>query len=162
MFREMRRKRQQLSEKECIEILNNSTSGTLAVSGDDGYPYAVPLSYVYNDGKIFFHCAKSGHKLDAIKNNSKVSFCVIAQDKIVPEEYTTYFRSVIVFGQAHIMDDDNKIRAAIKLLAEKYHPDDSEAHRNEMIEKEYAALCLVEIDIEHMTGKEAIELVKKH
>ena len=161
MFREMRRKRQQLSEKESIEILINSTSGTLAVSGDDGYPYAVPLSYIYHDGKIFFHCAKTGHKLDAIKNNSKVSFCVIAQDKVIPEKYTTYFRSVIVFGQAHIMENDSEIRAAIRLLAEKYHPDDSEEHRNEMIEKDSAALCMVEIDIEHMTGKEAIELVKK-
>ncbi|MCH5209437.1 MAG: pyridoxamine 5'-phosphate oxidase family protein [Oscillospiraceae bacterium] len=161
MFRKMRRNRQLLSEKESIEILNSSTSGTLAVSGDDGYPYAVPLSYVYHDGKIFFHCAKTGHKLDAIKSNSKVSFCVIAQDKIVPEEYTTYFRSVIVFGQARIMDNDDEIRAAIKLLAEKYYPEDNEEHRNEMIEKEHAALCMVEIDIEHMTGKEAIELVKK-
>ena len=85
MFREMRRKKQLLSEEACIAVLDRGTSGVLAVSGDDGYPYTVPLSYVYCDGKIYFHSAKSGHKIDAIKNSSKVSFCVIDQDKIVPE-----------------------------------------------------------------------------
>ena len=105
MFREMRRKKQALPPEECAEILRRGTSGVLAVLGDGGYPYAVPLSYVYDGEKIFFHCAKSGHKLDAIRQNSKVSFCVIDQDQIVPEEYTTYFRSVIVFGTARILNE---------------------------------------------------------
>ena len=104
MFREMRRNKQQLSNEECGEILRKSTAGVLAVSGDDGYPYAVPLSYVYCDNKIYFHSAKSGHKIDGIKNNSKVSFCVIAKDEIIPEKFTTYFRSVIVFGKARILE----------------------------------------------------------
>ena len=90
MFREMRRKRQMLSEDDCKIILREGTSGVLALSGDDGYPYAVPLSYVYDGKKIFFHCAKSGHKLDAIRRNPQASFCVIGQDKIVPEESTPY------------------------------------------------------------------------
>ena len=98
MFREMRRKKQQMSGDACDELLFRGTSGVLALSGDDGYPYAVPISYVYDGEKIYFHCAKSGHKLDAIKRNPKASFCVIGQDQIVPEEYTTYFRSVIAFG----------------------------------------------------------------
>ena len=84
MFREMRRKRQQLSEEECEVILKRGTSGVLAVSGDDGYPYAVPLSYVYDGGRLFFHCAKSGHKMDAMLRCSKVSFCVIDQDPDCP------------------------------------------------------------------------------
>ena len=80
MFREMRRKRQLLSDKESIEILENGTSGVLALLGDDEYPYAVPISYVYDNAKIYFHGAKTGHKIDAIRKCSKASFCVIEQD----------------------------------------------------------------------------------
>ena len=162
MFREMRRKRQQLTETECIEILMKNTYGVLAVFGDDGYPYAVPLSYVYDNGTLFFHCAKSGHKLDAIKAFSKVSFCVIDQDLVVPKEYTTYFRSVIAFGRASIMTQEDEIRGAIEKLAIKYYPDDSKENRDSAIEKEYQAMCMVRIRIEHMSGKEAIELVNAH
>ena len=85
MFREMRRLKQLLSREIAIDILSRNTSGVLALSGDDDYPYAVPMSYVYADEKIFFHSAKSGHKIDAIRRNEKVSFCVIDQDQIVPE-----------------------------------------------------------------------------
>ena len=160
MFREMRRKRQQLTETECIEILNRNTSGVLAVSGDNGYSYAVPLSYVYDGKALYFHSAKSGHKLDAIKSCEKVSFCVIDQDKIVPQKYTTYFRSVIIFGRASIVKGDDEIRTAIERLAIKYNPTDSKENRDDVIEKEYAAMCIVRVDIDHMTGKEAIELIK--
>ena len=159
MFREMRRKSQQLTEDECIEILMKNTSGVLAVLGDNGYPYAVPLSYIYDSGSLYFHCAKSGHKLDAIKNCDKVSFCVIDQDLVVPEKYTTYFRSVIIFGRASVVDQEDEIRSAIGKLAMKYNPGDSKDNRDSVIEKEYKAMCMVKIQIEHMTGKEAIELV---
>ena len=162
MFRAMRRKRQQLTEAACIEILVRNTSGVLAVSGDDGYPYAVPLSYVYENGSLYFHCAKSGHKLDAIKACDKVSFCVIDQDFVVPEKYTTYFRNVIVFGRANIIETEDETRGAIEKLAIKYYPNDSRDHRDAAIEKESQAMCMVKIQIEHMTGKEAIELVNRH
>lgn len=160
MFREMRRKRQQLTEEECVEILKRNTSGVLAVSGDDGYPYAVPLSYLYDDGALYVHCAKTGHKLDAIKACSKVSFCIIDQDHVVPEKYTTYFRSVILFGRAQILEQEKEIRSAIEKLAIKYHPTDSKANRDAAIEREGNAMCMVKIEMEHMTGKEAIELVR--
>lgn len=158
MFRKMRRNNQELSRKESIDVLLKGTSGVLAVQGDDEYPYAVPLSYVYHNSKIYFHCAKVGHKLDAIKKQSKVSFCVIDQDQVKPEEYTTYFRSVIVFGKAHILTEDKK-REALEILAEKYTPDDKDGRTKE-IDMLFKAVCMVEIEIEHMTGKEAIELVK--
>ena len=135
MFREMRRKRQKLSKEECEEILFRGTSGVLAVSGDDGYPYAVPLSYLYENGKLFFHCAKAGHKLDSILRNEKASFCVIAQDQIVPEEYTTYFRSVIVFGRIRVMEEDDARRTAIEKLALKYAPGESAESREQAIER---------------------------
>ena len=106
MFREMRRKKQQLSEVETAEILKRGTSGTLALFGDGGYPYAVPISYVFANGKIYFHGGKQGHKLDAVSRNPKASFCVIDQDLVVPEKYTTYFRSAIVFGTIRILETE--------------------------------------------------------
>ena len=161
MFREMRRKRQKLSKEECEEILFRGTSGVLAISGDDGYPYAVPLSYLYENGKIFFHCAKTGHKLDSIHRNEKASFCVIDQDQIVPEEYTTYFRSVIVFGRIRVMEEDDARRTAIEKLALKYAPGESAESRELAVEREYKPLCMLELSAEHISGKEAIELVKQ-
>lgn len=160
MFREMRRKKQVLSREDSIAILNRGTSGVLAVSGDDGYPYAVPLSYVYHGSKLYFHCAKTGHKLDAIVKNNKVSFCVIDTDQVVPQEYTTYFRSVIIFGRARILNDEGEKRSALETLAAKYSPD-YEQGRLQEIDKLFNQTCLVEIEIDHITGKESIELVKK-
>lgn len=159
MFREMRRKKQVLSKEECEMVLERGTSGVLAVLGDGEYPYAVPLSYVYADGKIVFHCAKQGHKLDAISKNDKVSFCVVDLDDVQPERYTTYFRSVIAFGRARVLEEEEK-RTAIEALAAKYTPDDPEGRKQE-IEREYRALCVVAIEIDHLSGKEAIELVRK-
>lgn len=160
MFRDMRRRRQQLSAGECERILQRMTAGILAVNGDDGYPYAVPVSYVYSDGKIYFHSALNGHKIDAIKRDSRVSFCVVEQDMVVPEKYTTYFRSVIVFGKAHIIEDKEQKMSALELLAEKYAPGEREIRPRE-IESGFSRLHMVEIDLEHVTGKEAIELVGK-
>ena len=161
MFREMRRKKQVLSNEENIEILQKGTSGVLALLGDNEYPYAVPISYVYENSKVYFHGAKAGHKIDAIRKCSKASFCVIAQDEIFPEEYTTYFRSVIAFGKIRILEDENEIREAIEKLAIKYHPTDSIENRNQEIAREWKPLCMMELSVEHMTGKEAIEIAKK-
>lgn len=158
-FREMRRKRQQLSETECIEILEKATSGILALLGDGDYPYAVPISYVYAEGKLFFHSALKGHKVDAIRNCDKASFCVIDKDEIHGEEYTTYFRSVIAFGRVHILEDDEKRMIAAEMLGNRYNPDDEEALRKE-IAKSFNHMLVISLDIEHMTGKEAIELVR--
>lgn len=159
MFREMRRSKQALSLEETVQILSSGTSGVLAVSGDDDYPYAVPLSYVYHDNKIYFHCAKAGHKLDAIARNEKVSFCVIDKDQVVPDEYTTYFRSVIVFGKARIIEDEAEKRSALEILAVKYSPGHEAERRLQAIEKDINRTCMIEVAIEYMTGKEAIELV---
>ena len=135
MFRELRRKRQALSETDCSDILKRGTSGVLALMGDGGYPYAVPMSYVYDGEKLYFHCAKSGHKLDAIAGNPKASFCVVDRDQVVPEEYTTYFRSVIVFGTMRIIEEEQEKRTAVEKLALKYAPEDSAKNRAAAIEK---------------------------
>ena len=161
MFREMRRKNQILKEEEAIAILEKGKSGVLGLLGDEDYPYAVPISYVYCDSKIYFHGAKSGHKIDAIKKCEKASFCVIDQDQIVPEKYTTYYRSVIAFGKIRMMENETEIRKAINVLAKKYHPTDSEQGRENVINSAMKSLCVMEFQIEHLTGKEAIELVRK-
>lgn len=161
VFREMRRKKQVLSQKEVEDILHKGTSGVLALLGDNDYPYAVPISYVYDDGKVYFHSAKSGHKIDAIQRTAKASFCVIDEDLVVPEEYTTYFRSVIAFGRIRIVEDDSEKRAAIEKLAIKYAPEDTAANRDYAISREWKPLCMLEMTIDHVTGKEAIELVKE-
>ena len=157
MFRKMRRYTQEIPQNEILEILEKATSGTLAVLGDNGYPYAVPLSYVYANEKLYFHCAKDGHKIDAIRNCDKASFCVIYEDNIVPEEFTTYFKSVIAFGKIRILEDKTEIRAAIENLSDKYSNMGNEL-RNKEIESSLSSLCMLEFNIEHITGKEAKEL----
>ena len=161
VFRPMRRSRQELSREDCEAILKEGTSGVLALLGDGDYPYAVPLSYVYEDGKIYFHCAKTGHKLDAIRRQEKASFCVIGQDQILPEKFTTCFSSVIVFGKVRILEEEGEIRSAVAKLAEKYSPQESEEAVQKEIEKEYPALCMLELVTEHMSGKQGIELVRE-
>lgn len=160
-FRPMRRARQQLSEEECLAVLARNTSGVLAVLGDGGYPYAVPLSYVWHGGALYFHCARSGHKLDAIRACEKASFCVVDQDQVVPERFTTHFRSVIVFGRAAILEDGPEFRAAIDALALKYAPGSAPEDRAAEIQKELPALCMVKLQPERITGKEARELAQQ-
>ncbi len=160
MFREMRRARQKLAQETCEAILSNGKYGVLAVLGDEGYPYAVPLNYVYRNGCIVFHSAKAGHKVDALAASDKASFCVVDKDTVVPEEYTTYFRSVITFGRVRIIEDPVEKRAAIDALAQKYHPTDTAENRSAAIDREWAPLRMYELIIEHLSGKEAIELVR--
>ena len=159
MFREMRRFKQQLSAQACRELLQRGTSGVLAVSGDDGYPYAVPLSYVYEDGRLWFHCAQEGHKLDALRRCPKASFCVIARDDVIPAQFTTHYESVIAFGQVRILADEREKRAALLRIAARYTPDDAAGCAQE-VEKTLSRACLLEFTVEHMTGKAARELVQ--
>ena len=161
MFREMRRKRQALTQAQCQAILEQGSCGVLALSGDGGYPYAVPLSYLYHQGKLYFHCAKSGHKLDALRREPKASFCVVAQDQVAPLEYTTLYRSVIVFGRLRELEDDREKRAAIEALALKYAPQDTPAHREEAIRRDWGPLCVLELTPEHISGKQGKDLIGK-
>lgn len=160
MFREMRRKRQAMSDGDTRGVLERGTSGVLALDGDGGYPYAVPISYVYDGSRLYFHSAMAGHKLDSIRRNSKASFCVVDKDQIVPEEYTTYFRSVIAFGTIRILEDEQEARSAIEQLAVKYAPGDTAQGRRAAIDRDWAPLCMLDMTVEHLTGKEAIELMR--
>ncbi len=158
MFREMRRIKQLLSPQATAEVMARCTNGILACLGDEDYPYAVPLSFVCFDGKIYFHSAKEGHKIDAIARHDKVSFAVVDEDTIVAEEYTSYFRSVVVFGKARIAEGDERL-AAFKALAEKY----SGSLPKEVVHKKVegcSRAAIIAIDVEQITGKEAIEYVR--
>lgn len=159
MKREMRRKRQLLSEERNMEILDRGTSGVLALQGDEGYPYAVPVSYVYKDGKIYIHGAKAGYKMDCISRNPKASLCVIDLDQVVPEKFTTYFRSVIAKGTCRILEDDIEIREAVRLIGEKYSQGIQGLEQE--IDQAWKHLAVIEFIVEELTGKEAIELVRE-
>lgn len=158
-FRPMRRNRQQLSREECERILGRCTSGVLALTGDGGYPYAVPLSYVYAGGAIIFHSAVQGHKVDAIRRDGRCSFCVIEQDEIRPAEFTTYFRSVIAFGRIRILEEADEKVQALRLLGRRYSPDDEPGLQHE-IDKSLDHVLLLRLDIDHLSGKQAVDLLQ--
>ena len=155
----MRRFKQQIPEAEAKTILNKATNGVLCLMDYDDSPYGVPMSFIYDgEGSIYFHCALTGRKIDCIKQNPKACFTVIDQDEIHPEEFTTYFRSVIVEGTVSILKDRNQMIEALKLLSTKYSPGidcDSE------IEKGIDRVSILKLEIDSITGKEAIELTKK-
>ena len=130
-------------------------SGVLAVAGDEGYPYAVPMSYVYYNGDLYFHSALSGHKLDAIAREEKVSFCVVAQDSVVPEKFTTRYQSAIAFGRACIVTDSEEKRQALMALVEKYAPDHIESSRH-YLEADFNQTAVVKVTMEHLTGKSSV------
>lgn len=185
----MRRHKQQLSQEKCFEMLEKGSSGTLALLDKQGFPYSVPLSYVFfpgkateaqipesqilhpngekpasaetqdNLGSIYFHSALEGHKIDAIRNCAKASFCVIAADDVIPEKFTTAYRSVIVFGEVRVVKDDTNRKLGLELLGRKYSPNFEEAMQSE-IANAFDRTAIIELKIEKITGKEGLELTK--
>ena len=161
-FRPLRREKQALSKEECEQILKDASCGVLSLCGDGGYPYGVPVNHYYSDGRIFFHFAKEGHKIDAIRKNDKVSFCVIAKDDVISEKRTTAYISVIAFGRAEIIEDEDRLREAADNIGKKFsgdYPDDCKAEIDETINK--GTLCCVEIKVEHLSGKCGLEVLKE-
>lgn len=157
MNHKMRRFKQELSENDVREILYDGKVGIWAVAGDEDYPYAVPVNYVYDGTAVYIHCAKQGHKIDAIIRNPKCSMCIVDKDDVVPEKFTSYYRSVILFGKASIVGDDDERISALKKLSEKYSPG---IDPQEEIDRFIKVVCVVRIDIDSVTGKEAIELTR--
>ena len=156
----MRRFKQQLTESENVDLLTKTTSGVLALCGEDMQPYGVPLSHVYDSGNLYFHSALNGHKLDLIEANPKACFTVIAQDEIHPETYTTYYRSAIAFGSVRIIEDTNEKLRALELLGRRCNPDDAEGLQKE-IKSGFSRCRILVMAIDHLTGKQSIELVKR-
>lgn len=155
MWRGMRRDKQQLERAACEEILATGKRGVLAVLGDEGYPYAVPLNYSYRDGRIYFHGAVEGHKLDAIDTCDKCSFCVLSEPEEHEGAWWLSFRSVICFGRIRRVDDPDRKRAILWDLGSKYFP--SMEGEREHIERTLARVAILELEIEHMSGKHVDE-----
>ena len=148
----MRRSGQMLSEEECLEILTNEPRGFLALLGDYDYPYSLPMSHVFVDGKIYFHGAKRGHKNDAIKKHDKVSYCVMDAGVRNPEDDWSYiFKSVIVFGKIRTLSDDDEKIEKLTYLGDKFFPTHDETVRE--IKRLLHRTEVFEITIDHMTGK---------
>lgn len=151
-FTKMRRFKQQMDENSVIEILEKGAYGVLSVIDNKGYPYAVPVNYVYTENKIYFHCATQGHKLTALKSNDKVTFNIVAHEMVVPSELSTQYKSVIVFGIGKIVSDNEEKISALRMLVLKYAPefvDKGEIEISETLDR----TAIVRIDIEHVTGK---------
>ena len=139
-FRPIRRFGQAATEEECLSILQSAPRGILSVIGENGYPYGLPINYAFLDGKIFFHCAREGHKLDAIRAHDKVCFTV---------------RSVIVFGRIHEVTDPERAVSLLRALATKYFPADYDTEAD--IRRNGPKALLLELTIDHMTGKHVRE-----
>jgi len=156
MFRQLTRQRLELSHEECIEILKKELRGVLAVLGDDAYPYAVPMNHFYNeeDGLIYFHSGKMGHKVDAMKNHDKVSFCVMDQGE-KSDDWSYYFRSVIVFGRVEFIDDYKKILSISEKLCYTFTSD--KAYIEKELKTSGPATLLFAIRPEHICGKRVHE-----
>ena len=151
MFRKMRRAGQELSKEECEEILFNQPRGVLALLGDYDYPYAIPLSHVYANGRIYFHGAQTGHKRDAVMNHSKCSYCILDEGVKAADSWWYTFKSVIVFGRIKTLTDRDEKIEALTYLGDKFFPshDDTVDEIDRLLHKTE----VFEIEIEHMSGK---------
>ena len=149
MFPKMRRKDKEMSKEMTLDLLTRGEEGILGTISSNGYPYTVVVNYIYLNDKIYFHCAKTGHKIDNIKNNSKVSFTVYDNVEVVGEELTTKYQSLVAFGRAKVIEATKEVLLA---LVNKYAEID-EDKALQMIDKEINITTIVEIEIDHLTGK---------
>lgn len=157
MFRPMRRAARAISDEAAKKLLVESRRGVLAVNGDEGYPFAIPVNYFYEEaqGKIYFHGAKAGQKVDALKKSDKVCFTVYGNEHLEPGEWAPYVQSTVVFGRCHLIEDAALTEAKVRELAAKYYPGPEEIEAE--IAKAIKGVQLYEIEIEHLTGKQIQE-----
>lgn len=157
MFRAVRKKKNEISKDEAKNLLSSSRRGVLAVNGDDGYPYAIPINYLYDEenNKIIFHGAKAGHKVDSIKKNDKICFTVFGNETIMEENWAPYLQSVVVFGKCHLVENRDDTVRLVKKFALKYYPNEDMV--NEEIANFGKGVQMFEIEIEHLSGKKVQE-----
>lgn len=157
MFRPVRKKRNEISVEEAKRLLHSERRGVLAVQGDHGYPYAVPVNYVYDEeaGKIYFHGSRVGHKVDALRANDKACFTVYGNETVKDEAWAPYLQSAVVFGRCHLVDDPAAAKAALKQLAMKFYP--TEQMVDEEIALSFKAVQMFAFSIEHISGKQIQE-----
>ncbi len=157
MFRPIRKKKNQISDEAAKELLRTSRRGVFAVNADDGYPYAIPINFLYDEDaqKIYFHGSRAGHKVDSLRACDKVCFTVYGNETIKDEPWAPYMQSVVVFGRCRLLESGEESLALVKRFAMKYYPDES------LVDIEIAeggkAVQMYEITIEHYSGKEVQE-----
>ena len=153
MFRPIRRTKNEISEELAKDLLLKSKRGVFSVNGDDGYPYSIPVNYFYDEsnGKIYFHGAKVGHKVDALKKNDKVCFTVFGNESFKEGDWAPYVQSTVLFGRCHLIEDQEKAISLVRELATKYYPNKDLIE--EEIESYGKAVQMFEIEIEHLSGK---------
>jgi len=154
----MRRIKQALSEQDCITVLKRNEFGVLCLKPDDAFPYGVPLNYSYVGGKLLLHGSDVGYKLDAIRHDPHVCFTTIDTALEDYDAYSTFFRSVIVFGQAHIPETREEKIAFVTAFAEKLSPGNPRLQA--WLDRDIPHMTVIVIEIDHMTGKESIEYVR--
>ena len=154
-FRPMRRFKQQLTEEECVAILNEAYRGFLSVIGENGYPYTIPINFVYEDGHIYFHCALQGHKMDAIKECDKACFTVICEPVQEPDDWWYHVKSVICRGRISVIEDEAEHLSKLKLLGSKYFPEGYDMEAD--IRRNGPRTAILDLRIEHMSGKRVKE-----
>lgn len=157
MFRPIRKKKNQISDEAAKELLRTSRRGVFAVNGDDGYPYAIPINFLYDEDaqKIYFHGSRAGHKVDSLRACDKVCFTVYGNETVRDEPWAPYMQSVVAFGRCRLLESGEESLALVKRFAMKYYPDES------LVDIEIAeggrAVQMYEITIEHYSGKEVQE-----
>lgn len=154
MFRKMRRENRLMSDSDTQKLLQSGTYGVLALSGDDGYPYSVPINYVFDGERLYFHSASSGHKLDAIARCEKASFCVVENGGIIESEFTTSYKSAIVFGRIATVSSDEEKEYALRLLMQRLAPNTTQAEQDTEL-SHCQGVCVLAMDIDYMSGKKA-------
>ena len=157
MFRAIRKKKNEISINAAKDLLRSSRRGVLAVNGDEGYPYAIPINYLYDEenNRIIFHGAKAGHKVDSLKKNDKICFTIYGNETIKEENWAPYLQSVVIFGKCHLVENKDDIISMLKKFALKYYP--NEEMVNKEIEFSGRGIQMFEIEIEHLSGKEVQE-----
>lgn len=149
----MNRPERQMAGGDALRLLKQGTHGVLSVADETGAPYGVPLNYFFSetDNALFFHCAKTGRKLDCIRRNSRVSFTVVGRADIDADRFTTRYESVIVTGRASVVEDGREVRLRLTQLCEALAP--VSPRREEVIEKYLPKTAVVRVDIASFTGK---------
>lgn len=153
MFRKMRRSEKATDIAKAEALLRSQDFGVLSVNGDDGYPYGVPVNYVYDDGKIYFHSTSAdSHKIDAIRKNEKVSFTIVTEHDLVPEQLDTKYTSVIAFGRARVLNSKEETKEALRLLLAGLSPSMA-ADTEKIYNGSEGKFLMAEISVEHISGK---------
>lgn len=152
MFKEIRNSKRELQKDDILRILNEGEYGVLGTVGENEYPYTIPLNYVYIDNTIYFHCATEGNKLDNIKFNDKVSFSVVGKTKLLPEKFSTIYESVIAFGKASIIVENEEKKKALIAIIDKYSPE-FKKEGLQYIDRAIDKTNIIKITIEHITAK---------